>query len=187
MEKEILTETSNFQEVEYLSQTDVSWYAVRTRSNYEVKVFNGLDAKEVEVFLPKILVKSRRRDRNKIISVPLLPGYLFVNIDLTPEEHLRVLKTVGVVNLVGIKGRPSPVSEQEIYNLKIIDGTDQPVFHHEYLKKGDKVMLTEGPFQGLIGVFMRQKGSADRVVVSIDFLNQAVAVEVSGWAIEKVL
>ncbi|MFH1134933.1 MAG: UpxY family transcription antiterminator [Pseudomonadota bacterium] len=182
----MLKESLTGPETDLWSRPDINWFAVRTRSNYEVKVFDGLGAKDVEVFLPRILVKSRRLDRKKIISVPLLPGYLFVNIRLSPEEHLKILKTVGVVHLVGIKGRPVPVGEEEIYNLKILDGTDRPVFHQDCLKKGDRVMLTEGPLQGLIGIFLRQKGAEDRVVVSVDFLNQAVAVEVSGWAVQKV-
>ena len=84
------------------------WYAVHTRSRFEQKVHDGILGKSIEVFLPKIQVMSRRKDRRKKILIPLIPGYVFVNTALEPEEYLNILKTVGVVRMVGFKGKPSP-------------------------------------------------------------------------------
>ncbi|MFO7644655.1 MAG: transcription termination/antitermination NusG family protein, partial [Desulfosarcina sp.] len=40
-----------------------AWFALHTKSRFENVVNEGLTKKTVEVFLPKITVKSRRRDR----------------------------------------------------------------------------------------------------------------------------
>jgi len=78
-----------------LSNLTYSWYVLHTKSRFENVVNEGLIKKSIEVFLPKVQVKSKRRDRKAMIRVPLFPGYLFVKSDLNPNEHLEIVKTVG--------------------------------------------------------------------------------------------
>ena len=129
---------------------------------------------------------SRRRDRRKKIFVPLLPGYVFVHTDLNPTQYLDILKTVGVVRMVGFEGKPIPASEEEISSLKILDGTDRTVQNRAYIKRGDLVMIMEGPLKGLIGFYLRHKGKSEKVVVSIELLRRSLAVEIEDWALEKI-
>ena len=161
------------------------WYAIHTRSRFEQKVHSGIQGKSIEVFLPRIQVMSRRKDRRKKILVPLIPGYLFVRTDLNPEEHLNILKTVGVVRMVGFKGTPVPAKEDEIASLMILDGTDRTVHNRAFMKRGDRVMIMEGPLKGLIGFYLRHKGETDKVVVSIELLHRSLAIEIEDWALEK--
>ena len=74
------------------------WYVLHTKSRFESVVNDGLYKKSIEVFLPKIIVPSKRKDRRKLIHVPLFPGYVFVKSDLNPVHHLDILKTVGAVS-----------------------------------------------------------------------------------------
>ena len=76
------------------------WYALHTRSHFEQKVYDGLCGKSLEAFLPRMQVMSRRKDRRKKIFVPMLTGYVFVRSGLHPEEHLQIVKTVGVVRII---------------------------------------------------------------------------------------
>ena len=166
--------------------TSPKWYALHTRSHFEQKVYDGLRGKSIETFLPRIQVMSRRKDRRKKILVPLLPGYVFVQTDLNPEEHLRILKTTGIVRMIGFKGKPVPANEDEISSLMILDGTDRTVQNHDYMKKGDRVMIMEGPLKGLVGFYLRHSGRHDKVVVSVELLQRSLEVEIEGWALEKV-
>ncbi|MBW2051412.1 MAG: UpxY family transcription antiterminator [Deltaproteobacteria bacterium] len=167
------------------NQRTPNWYAVYTRSNFESKAYTHLSQKSINAFLPKIQVTSNRQGRCRKILRPLFSGYLFVNIDLSPENHLEIIKSTGVVYLVGINDKPVPINEEEIANLMILDETDQPLQDQAYLKKGDKVIITEGPLKGLIGFYLVNKQKVDRVVVSIDFLKRSLAVELNCWALEK--
>ena len=169
-----------------MNQKPGKWYAIHTRSRFEQKVYNGIDGKAIDVFLPKILVMSRRKDRRKKILVPLLPGYVFVNTDLHPEEYLEILKTVGVVRLVGFKGQPVPVKDEEISSLMILDGTDRTVHNRAYMNSGDMVMIMEGPLKGLVGFYLHHKDKSDKVVVSVELLHRSMEVEIEDWALEKV-
>ncbi|MHC4459495.1 MAG: transcription termination/antitermination NusG family protein, partial [Planctomycetota bacterium] len=104
-----------------------SWYVLHTRSRFENVVHDGLHKKSLEVFLPKIKVPSRRRDRKLMLKVPLFPGYLFVKTDLNPYQHLEIVKTAGAVRLIGNKEGPIPVPESTVESLRIMVATDHPV------------------------------------------------------------
>ncbi len=161
------------------------WYAVHTRSHFEQKVFDGFTGKSIESFLPKILVMSRRKDRRKKISIPLLAGYVFVRFDMNAETYWDIIKTTGVVRMIGFDGKPVPAKEEEIASLMVLNGTERTVQNRAYMNKGDRVMIMEGPLKGLTGFYLQHKGQTDKVVVSIELLRRSLAVEIEDWALEK--
>lgn len=165
---------------------DVRWYALHTKSHFEQKVYDGLCGKSVEAFLPRIQVMSKRKDRRKKLLVPMLPGYVFVHSTLEPDEYYRILKTAGVVRMVGIKGRAVAANEEEIASLMVLDGTDRTVQNRAYMQKGDRVIIMDGPLKGLVGYYLHHKGKTDRVVVSVELLQRSLEIEIEDWALEKV-
>src|SRR5262249_36698068 len=56
------------------------WFAIWTHSQCEVKVEETLLRKQFEVFLPRVRMPSRRRDRRVVLVRPLFPGYLFLRL-----------------------------------------------------------------------------------------------------------
>lgn len=169
-----------------MTQNSAKWYAIHTRSHFEQKVFDGFRSKSIETFLPKAQVMSRRKDRRKKILVPLLPGYVFVQYDLNPELYWDIVKTVGVVRMVGFEGKPTPARDEEIQSLMIMNGTDRTVHNQAFMKRGDTVMIMEGPLKGLVGFYVRHKGQSEKVVVNVELLHRSLAVEIEDWALEKV-
>jgi transcriptional antiterminator NusG len=161
-----------------------AWYGLHTRSRFEQVVFDGLHKKFFEAFLPKITVMSKRRDRRKKIRVPLFPGYVFVRSDLNVHERLEIVKTVGVVRLVGNRDGPISIPNEAIDSLRIMVVGDNPVETGTRFKKGDRVMVVEGPFAGVVGTFVRYRGFG-RVVVSIEALGQYAAVNVPEEHVER--
>jgi len=115
----------------------------------------------------------------------MIPGYVFVRSVLTPEEYHRIIQTVGVVRMVAFKGKPVPANEQELSSLMILDGTDRTVQNRTYMRKGDRVMIMDGPLKGLEGFYIRHKNKTDQVVVSVDLLQRSLEVELEGWALER--
>lgn len=164
----------------------INWYALHVKSRFEQKVHDGIYGKSIEVFLPKLQVMSRRKDRAKKILVPLIPGYVFVRSGLNHEEHLSILKTPGVVRMIGFQGKPVPVKDMEINSLMILNGTDRTVQNREFMSRGDRVMIMDGPLKGLVGFYLRHRGQSDKVVVSVDLLNRSLEVDIEDWALEKI-
>jgi transcriptional antiterminator NusG len=153
-----------------------SWYVLHTKSRFENVVNECLIKKSIEVFLPKVHTRSKRRDRKMMIRIPLFPGYLFVKTDLNHHEHLEIVKTAGAVRLIGSKDGPIPVPPETIDSLKIMVAGDHPVTTGTRFKKGDRVMVVCGPFAGVIGTFVRYRGKG-RVVVHIEALGQFAGVD----------
>ncbi len=155
-----------------------AWYVLHTRSRFENVVYEGLHKKSLEVFLPKVLVRSKRRDRRQMIRVPLFPGYVFVKTDLDPREHVNILKTVGAVRLIGNQDGPVRVPEENVKSLEIMTAEGKEVFTGTRFKKGDRVVVVHGPFTGVVGVFVRYRGE-DRIIVNVEALGQFAAVEIN--------
>jgi transcription termination/antitermination protein NusG len=153
------------------------WYVLHTKSRFENVVNDGLINKSVEAFLPKVQVRSKRRDRKAMITVPLFPGYMFVKTDLSAHNHLEIVKTTGVVRLIGTQDGPVPVSHTAIESLKIMVEGNNQISTGYRLKKGDPVIVIAGPLTGVTGIFVRYRGQ-ERVVVNIEALGQYASVEV---------
>lgn len=160
------------------------WYALHTKSRFENIVREGLSKKSIEVFLPKMKVRSKRKDRVKTILVPLFPGYLFVRTNLDPREHLEIVKTIGAIRLIGTSEGPTRIPDETIESLKIMVTGENEVFTGPSFQPGDKIMVISGPFEGVTGKFVRHKGQKGRVMVYIGALGQFAAVEVDKDDIE---
>ena len=161
-----------------------AWYVLHTKSRFENVVYEGLLKKSLDTFLPKIQVKSKRRDRHIMINVPLFPGYLFVNTDLITRNHLEVVKTTGAVRLLGNKAGPLSVPDETINSLKIMVSCPEPVSTGSRFKKGDKVIVISGHLTGVTGIFQQYRGRG-RVIVNIKALEQFAAVNVDEQNVEK--
>ena len=165
----------------------LNWFALLTKSNFEQTVFNNIVKKDIKAFLPKTKRKSRRKDRNLMIDVPLFPGYLFVQSSFKSADQLKILKTLGAVRLLGTKTEPVPIPAYQIESLKIITNANLDIVTgtNIRMKKGDYVMILEGPMAGAKGEFTRYKGKG-RVIIKIDILGQYAGVEVFEDNVEKI-
>lgn len=156
------------------------WFAAYVRSRHEINVATHLANRNVEFFLPQYKAKRQWSDRTVQLTLPLFPGYIFVRIQR--DERVRVLETPGVLYLVGGSGRPEPLDDSEIENLKNATHKGNDPRPHVYLHEGDRVMVVRGPLQGSEGLLIREKNK-NRVVLSMVLINSAMSVEVDADAI----
>ena len=162
-----------------------AWYVLHTRSRFENVVTEGLGRKSFQVFLPKITVRSRRKDRKVMLSVPLFPGYVFVKSSLKPDEHIEIVKTVGAVKLIGSKEGPVPVLESTIDSLQIMVSSNAQINTGDRLKKGDEVMVIYGPLAGVKGHFIKYRGNG-RIIVNIEAMGQHASVNIDEEDVERI-
>ncbi len=163
------------------------WYALLTRSRFENIVHDSITKKSIEAFLPKIKTISRRKDRRVIIDVPLFPGYLFVKTSSDPRHQLKILKTTGVVRLLGCNNGPVPVPSDSIESLKIITGSDMDIIikgSTSEMSQGTPVMIISGPMAGVKGEFVKYKNKS-RVIIRIETMGQFAGVETDKENLEK--
>ena len=60
------------------------WYAVQTKPRKEAIAELHLRRQHFETYLPKVLLRKRRRAKWTKVVEPLFPRYLFIRVD--PEE-----------------------------------------------------------------------------------------------------
>ncbi len=156
------------------------WFALQTRSRHEKIVRHELAIRNIEQFLPTVKRLSQWKDRKKEIEFPLFPGYCFARFSL--DDRLAVLQSPGVVHIVGAI-RPEPIPDLEIESLRIVMNNRTRYQLYPYsLKEGCLVEVTKGPMQGVKGVFVRH-ARPYRLVLSINLIQQAVAVEVDASSV----
>ena len=133
------------------------WYALRTRSRHEKIVRDQLANQGIEPLLPTVKRMSQWKDRKKEIEVPLFSGYCFVRF--ASDHKLPVLKTIGVVDIVGSGHRPEAIPDEEIAAIKTLMTSVLPHDPHPYLHEGMRVEVIRGPLQGLHGILLRKKSA----------------------------
>jgi transcription antitermination factor NusG len=160
---------------------DPVWYAAYTRANHEKRVAEQLGVRSVEHFVPLYESVRRWKDRKVRIQLPLFPGYVFVRLAL--RDRLRVLQVPGVARLVGFNGLPCALPDSEIEALKAGLASGVRAEPHPFLTVGRWVRVKGGPLEGLQGIVVRRKNRL-RLVVSLDLIHRAAAVEVEAADLE---
>ncbi len=151
------------------------WYAVRTRSRHEKFATTHLRATGFEVYLPLVAKVRQWKDRKTCIQFPLFPGYCFVRCEVGGFREVR--KAPGVVELVGIAGKPVSIPEKEIESLHQLMSSSLPFDPHPRLEPGATVRVVRGPLEGVEGVLVRKSPKA-RLLIAVQLLSQGATVEI---------
>lgn len=157
------------------------WYVVYTHPNFEKKVYNSLQQRDIISFLPLRKITRQWSDRKKTIEVPLFPNYLFVYT--TVHDRFKVLEIPGVSRYISFNGLPVTITDNEITMIKKMM-TDPDVMLENCLE-GDMVKITEGPFTGLTGTVFERKGRT-RFGVKLNAINQSISIEFNISSISKI-
>jgi len=145
-------------------------------------VRDQLTAKAILPFLPLWQKRSRWADRVKLIELPLFRGYLFGYF--TFQQNFEVLATVGVTHLVSFNGKPVPIPEEQIEAVRTLVTRQLRYDPHPYLVEGMQVRITHGPLAGVEGILVTKK-SAARLIIRIELIQRAVAVDIDSSAVES--
>lgn len=163
------------------------WYACYTRARHEKMVDRLLVERGFETFLPLLPRVSQWKDRKKIVEWPIFPSYVFGRF--APTDMPRVLGTPGVVALVRSNGRPAPVADDELDNVRrlvqvLSTGAVEPE-KRPYIAEGEWVVVMGGPFRGLRGVVVEQRNRR-RVLIGIKAIGQGLEIDIDTSALRPV-
>jgi len=159
------------------------WYAVYTIVRHEKAVNNALRERELETFLPLREVTRQWKDRKKRVQLPLFPGYIFVHS--TVSDRLSILKTPGIVRILGASGKPLPVPDEQVAAIRKLLESRLPFDPYPYFNEGKKVFVIHGPLQGINGIILERRGF-NKLILSVDLIKRAVSVEVDIESVELI-
>jgi transcription antitermination factor NusG len=163
------------------------WYALRSKPRKEDVVWRQCREQGYEVFYPRLRVQPINPRARKVKAY--FPGYLFTHVDLDTIGLSAFQWMPHAIGLVTFGGEPSTVPENLIYaiqrRVEEISAAGGEVF--DGLKKGDKVLISYGPFEGYEAIFDTRLPGSERVRVLLDLLSnkRQVPIELNASNIQQ--
>jgi transcriptional antiterminator NusG len=151
------------------------WFALTVKPQHEKAVRQRLHSYRFETYLPLYRVKRQWSDREKTIELPLFPRYVFCRFSF--EQRLTILRLPSVVSIAGFGGVPTPLDQQALELIRDLSESGISATPWPVVREGDRVRIRGGPLSGREGILLREKAGY-RLVVSIEMLQRAVAVEI---------
>ncbi|MEO8405447.1 MAG: UpxY family transcription antiterminator [Chitinophagaceae bacterium] len=159
------------------------WYALYTRPRWEKKVADLLEKKKVEVYCPLNKVQKQWADRKKTIYEPLFTSYVFVFV--SPEEHLKIKQTDGVVSFVYWLNKPAEIRQEEIDTIKrFLNEYENVMLEKMAVKLNDPVRIINGPLMMWEGNVIEVR--TNTVKITLPSLGQTLVAEIRKENIEKI-
>jgi len=149
------------------------WWVAHLKSRQEKVLARYLRDHKVPFYLPQMEKRARRAGRTFVSYLPLFSGYVFFRGDR--QERLQALKSNVVVNVLEPQDQAEIAAElRQLHHLQL---TDARLVPHPFVGPGDRVLITEGAFEGYRGVVLKERG-VTRLIVSVSFIRQSVALDI---------
>lgn len=162
---------------------ELPWWVLYTRHQHEKVVAETLSGKGYEVFLPLYESVRRWKDRRKLLSLPLFPGYVFVRGAI--DRRLGIVSTPGVHMILTRGDGTAVIPEEEIEAIRRTLDAKFLVEPHPFLNTGDRVRVKRGALEGIEGILVRKK-NVFRLILSVEMLAQSVCVEIDATEVDPV-
>lgn len=160
-----------------------SWYLVYCKRGQLQRAKEHLERQQVECLTPMITLEKLVRGKRTAVDEPLFPNYLFVHFSPETIHTTTISATRGVSHFVRFGTQPAIVPVTVIQ--KLMDYQPENVVDPQTPWPGDKVVLTEGAFEGLEAIFTEPDGEA-RSMLLLNLLNKQVMQSVKNTDFKKV-
>jgi len=146
-----VTFTSNIQSID-VPQGEAKWYILHTFSGYEQTakanlenvVENGnLHHRIQDIVVPEQEIVEEQNGKKKVKKIRTMPSYLFIKMVYGDDLWHTITRTRGVTGFVGPKGRPLPMTDDEIRRMHL-----EKIAVDFELTPGEVVEIIDGPLQG---------------------------------------
>jgi len=164
-----------------LHEAERIWWVAHTKSRREKALAALLRREHVGYFLPLVAKPYRNNGRTRWSVIPLFSGYVFFRG--ARIERYKALQTGHIARVIEVAEQERLI--RELRQIEKVVLMDAPLEPFPFAKVGERVRIVDGPFEGLEGIIERRKGS-DRLILSVDVITQAVALEIDADRVEPV-
>lgn len=179
-----------------IERNAVAWYVLRVTYQREITASKALEELQIEHYVPTIRTRIRNE---KGISIgwktePLVHNYIFVhdsyeNILKIKQGKLDYLRFIMGKDNEGLLSVPQYVPEKQMADFMKVVRTmgSKPVDPNIDLKKGDRVRVLTGPFEGVEGIYIKMPNRHEkRVVIKILGIAAIATMALNASDIEKI-
>ena len=171
------------------------WYSVSVLSNFEKKVAEqiqksvaeaGLQDEIEEVLVPTEEVLEVRRGKKVTSERRFMPGYVLVRMEMSNRGYHLISSINRVTGFLGPQGKPMPMRDDEVNAIlnRVAEGEVAPRNLIRF-DIGEKVQVTDGPFEGFEGMVEGVDEAASRLKVSVSIFGRATPVELEFTQVSK--
>jgi len=165
---------------------DRKWYVLHVLTGRELDVKSrALDA-EFNCLVPRRKMKERKGGIWKEVEKLLIPGYVFVEAQMTDEEYYRLKGITGVIDILrGASNYPTPLTQDEVQVILSLTKEGDLVGLSDVFINGDKVEIISGPLVGLQGNIKKVDKRRFRAKIAFTLAGQEKTVEIGINVIRK--
>jgi transcription termination/antitermination protein NusG len=171
------------------------WYSVSVLSNFEKKVAEqiktavaeaGLQEEIDEVLVPTEEVIEVRRGKKVTSERRFMPGYVLVRMEMSNRGYHLISSINRVTGFLGPQGKPMPMRDAEVNQIlnRVEEGEAQPRNLIRF-DIGEKVKVTDGPFEGFDGMVEEVDETHNRLKVSVSIFGRSTPVELEFTQVSK--
>jgi transcriptional antiterminator NusG len=171
------------------------WYSVSVLSNFEKKIAEqirtavaeaGLEEEIDEVLVPTEEVIEVRRGKKVTSERRFMPGYVLVRMEMSNRGYHLISSINRVTGFLGPQGKPMPMRDAEVNAIlnRVEEGEIAPrnLIRFEI---GEKVKVTDGPFEGFDGMVEEVDEPHNRLKVSVSIFGRSTPVELEFTQVSK--
>ena len=169
------------------------WYVINTYSGHEKKVKANLEHRLVslgqrenvrEIVVPTEQVVETKDGQKVQTEKRTLPGYVLVNMDMTPDALWVVKDTPGVTGFVGSSSDQVPLTQAEVDRLLRTHSELRPKVRAEF-SVGESVKVISGPLSDFTGEIAEINSEAGRVKVLVSIFGRETPADLSFDQVKK--
>ncbi|NCB52456.1 MAG: antiterminator LoaP [Clostridia bacterium] len=144
----------------------MSWYVLHVRTGAELSIKDELTRKTYKAAAPAEMRAERRNGQWQLQKRLLLPGYIFVNVDLSDRDYYIIRDIPGVIRFLGT-ACPEPIRRDEEDYILWLANEDAPLSPSRLLMEGGRARVLSGPLRGREGTIVRINRRQRRAVLAI--------------------
>jgi len=161
------------------------WWVVQTKPQHEVQAMTHLEQQGMTTYCPMYTQESIHQRQVRLRTTPLFPRYVFVLANELAQQQMHTIRsTVGVSQLIKVGDVPCTLAATVIKEIMTMEASH---LHktHRYFKADDEVVITDGLYQGLEGVYQMDQG-LERAVVLLNLLQHPTRLAIEKTKIKKI-
>jgi transcriptional antiterminator NusG len=166
------------------------WYILHCYAGYEnivqanlEKLIENNNLQEIilDIKIPTEQVVEEKNGKRKVVTLKLMPNYVFVKMRYTNDIWYMVTNTRGVTGFVGPVGRAQPISEDEVRRLHL-----EKIVVDFKMGIGDNVKVLSGPLDGFIGEIKGIDNENQKVQVVVNMFGRETPVDLDFVQVEAI-